>query len=193
MFDSRMEFSIDGNEQTCGTIDNKYYEAESSGSLAERLAILARNRICQARDSVVLSALRRFLTSVFPTLLERRPMSLNVCYSFCNRVTAQGSDPEINSEGLSRALDFSRLPPTGPCHSLIDHWVSPLPAQQLNMSGSLKNQCRFYWPTMRVGRCVFLTVPFRYFPIRYRTGLTSLSRWHAVSLRRPGAGRRNSS
>jgi hypothetical protein len=43
--DRMMERLMDRLVQVCDRIDDKYYEVARPGSLAERLAILARNRI----------------------------------------------------------------------------------------------------------------------------------------------------
>jgi hypothetical protein len=111
-----MDLSMEGNEQRCDTIDNKYYEAALPGSLAERLAILARNRIYQ--DFLRLCRPKPAETILDIGVSDVAGTAVNVlerCYPFRKRVTAAGIG---SGEQFRRAFPLSRLPPAGLCHSL---------------------------------------------------------------------------
>jgi SAM-dependent methyltransferase len=158
----------------CG-IDEKFYEVAGPGSLAERLAILARNRIyndflciCRPRpEETILDVGVSDVTGNLANFLERS-------YSFPSRITAVGIGAGHRFQEAFPTVRYRQIAANKPlpfADALFDIATSNAVLEHV---GSREDQRRFVAELMRVGRRVFLTVPSRYFPIEQHTSIPLL-------------------
>jgi SAM-dependent methyltransferase len=158
----------------CG-IDEKFYEVAGPGSLAERLAILARNRIyndflCICRpqpEETILDVGVSEVTGNLANFLER-------CYSFPSRITAVGIGAGHRFQEAFPAVRYREIAANEPLPFADASFDIATSNAVLEHVGSRENQRRFVAELMRVGRRVFLTVPSRYFPIEQHTSIPLL-------------------
>jgi Methyltransferase domain len=156
-------------------LDSKYYEVTRPTSLAERLLIMARDRIYDelVRQMQPNAASRIIdvgvsdVVSDGANVLERR-------YPHQFRITACG---------LGAGADFKRSFPEIRYFQIRANRKLPFPDQSFDIAvsnavlehvGSLQNQYLFVREMSRVAKRVFITVPNRFFPIEHHTAIPML-------------------
>ena len=164
-------------------VDHHYYEVAKPNSLAERILSHARDRIYD--DFVRIAAPRAHETildvgisdviGVAANVLERR-------YPHSEMITAAG---------LGAAKEFQAAFPTVAYHQILPNKKLPFESGQFDIVtsnavlehvGSFLNQREFMAELCRVGRRVYVTVPYRYFPIEHHTGIP-LVHWTETGFR----------
>ncbi len=158
-----------------GAVDSGYYEIVTPGSLAERLAIFARDRIyddfirlCRPRpEDTILDVGVSDVIGEAANMMERR-------YPYPQRLTAVE---------LGTAEEFRTTFPDVTYRQIKANEPLPFPNGAFDIAasnavlehvGSVENQLRFVSELMRVGRRVFITVPNRFFPVEPHTGIPVL-------------------
>jgi hypothetical protein len=159
-------------------VDGKYYEVARPGSVSERLAIIARDRIyadfirhCAPEpDSLLLDVGVSDVVTEAANLIER-------LYPHPERITAVG---------LGEAPDFRRAHPAVAYERVRPDAGLPFAAGQFSMAasnavlehvGSEASQRAFVAEMVRVARKAFITVPNRYFPVEHHTAIPFLHYW----------------
>lgn len=159
-------------------VDTKYYECVKPKSFAERLLVIARDRIyydfmrlCQPKQSdTILDVGVSDVINDGANMFERR-------YPCPEKVTAAGlgegaafrvAFPEVN---YVRIMPNTRLPfDDGSFDIAVANAV-------LEHVGSRANQEFFIKELFRVTRAVFISVPNRYFPVEHHTAIPFLHVW----------------
>jgi SAM-dependent methyltransferase len=155
--------------------DRKYYQVIRKGAVAERLLVLARDRIYA-------DLVRTFDPSPASTILDVGVSDvvndaanyLERLYPFPDRITACG---------LGRAPDFRESFPLVEYVQIEPDLPLPFRDQQFDLAtsnavlehvGSVLNQLRFLNELCRVGKRVFVSVPNRFFPVEHHTAIPFL-------------------
>lgn len=163
------------------THDAKYYQVAATGSLADRLAAKARNRIyrdflrlCQPcpTDTILDVGASDEMTTAANMLEQNYP-----------------HPAQITAAGLGDADAFRAAYPTMRYRQIAANKPLPFEDRQFDIVtsnavlehvGSIENQRAFLSELFRVGRRVFVTVPHRYFPVEHHTAIPLLH-WSALS------------
>lgn len=157
------------------TVDGKYYEVATPRSFAERLMVLARDRIygdfirlCRpAAQETILDVGVSDVIGDGANVLERR-------YPHQQRLTAVG---------LGAAEEFRATFPGVTYRQVVANESLPFPDKSFDIAisnavlehvGSPENQRRFVGELMRIGKRIFITVPHRLFPVEHHTGVPLL-------------------
>ncbi|MGA2612693.1 MAG: methyltransferase domain-containing protein [Spirochaetia bacterium] len=147
-------------------IDSEYYEAVAPGSFAERVAVIARDRIyndfirwcAPTEEDTILDVGVSDIITKASNALERK-------YLFPAKITAAG---------LGAGEDFQATFPAVAYYQIEAGERLPFSDGQFTIStanavlehvGSLQKQINFISELHRVARKVFITVPNRFFPI----------------------------
>ncbi|MGP9811912.1 methyltransferase domain-containing protein [Rhodopseudomonas sp. NSM] len=156
-------------------VDGKYYEVAKPASIAERLLIVARDRIYSD-----------FLTAMRPTpsctildvgvsdvisdganVLERKyPQQANL--------TACGIGEAIEFQAEFPAIPYVRIEPNARLPFADGAFDIVTSNAVLEHVGSADNQRAFVRELSRVGKKAFITVPNRYFPVEHHTAIPLL-------------------
>jgi len=156
-------------------VDSKYYEVATPRSFAERLMVLARDRIyddfirlCHpTSEETILDVGVSDVISDGANVLERR-------YPNQQRLTAVG---------LGTAREFRATFPGVTYRQVAADEALPFSDKSFDIAasnavlehvGSPANQRRFVGELMRVGKRIFITVPHRLFPVEHHTGVPFL-------------------
>lgn len=166
---------MNSNHSLSRIVDARYYEVATPRSFAERLMILARDRIyddfirlCHpTSEDTILDVGVSDVISEGANVLERR-------YPNQQRLTAVG---------LGAAEEFCATFPGVTYRQVTANESLPFPDKSFDIAasnavlehvGSPENQRRFVAELMRVGKRVFITVPHRLFPVEHHTGVPFL-------------------
>jgi hypothetical protein len=158
-----------------GEIDKKYYESAPEGSIAERLMIVARDKIFNdfmslCRPSPTDAILDVGISDVVndaANLLER-------AYPYPRNITAVG---------LGEALEFQKAYPEVRYQQIQPGNALPFADRQFRFAmsnavlehvGSVEGQKAFINEMLRVADKVFVTVPNRFFPVEHHTAIPFL-------------------
>jgi hypothetical protein len=156
-------------------VDGKYYQVAQAQSLAERLAIRARDRIYEdflrlcrpdGQDSILDVGASDVMNDA-ANVLERR-------YSRPERLTAVGLGEGSAFRATFPAVRYvqvvanERLPFDDAAFDIVTSNAV------LEHVGSRQNQAHFVAELMRVGRRGFITVPHRFFPVEHHTAIPFL-------------------
>jgi hypothetical protein len=163
------------NMQKSGVIDGKYYEVAPPRSFAERLVILARERIyydffrlCRPQpEETILDVGVSDVTGEAPNVLERR-------YPFPDRITAAGMGPGDDFRAAFPRVTYQQITSSWPLPFADGSFDIATSNAVLEHVGSEENQRRFVAELMRIGRRVFVIVPLRYFPVEHHTSIPLL-------------------
>jgi len=159
-------------------VDGKYYEVISSGGIAERLLVVARDRLYAdfleythvERGEKILDVGVSDVISTGANVLERN-------YPYPSDITACG---------ISTAPDFVAAFPNIRYVQIIPNQRLPFEDGEFEVAtanavlehvGSHQNQLDFVAELARVSRKAFLTVPNRLFPIEHHTSIPFLHYW----------------
>jgi len=156
-------------------IDGRYYQVARPGSIAERLVVLARDRVFQdfmrlaapdARSSILDVGVSDVVGEA-ANVLERK-------YPYLDRVTAVG---------LGEAQQFRAAFPSVAYRQIAAGQALPFADASFDIAtsnavlehvGSVAAQGTFLAELVRVARVVFVSVPHRYFPVEHHTGIPLL-------------------
>jgi hypothetical protein len=164
-----------GGPPLAGPVDGKYYEVAKPASLAEKIAIRARDRIytdfmrlCRpaAQDSVLDVGVSDVVGEA-ANVLERR-------YPYPQRITAVGLGSGEDFHAAYPAVTYRQIEANQKLpfdDGAIDIVTSNAVLEHV---GSAEGQRRFVAELMRVGRRGFVTVPHRFFPVEHHTGIPLL-------------------
>lgn len=160
------------------SLDERYYEVVSPGSIAERLAL-------RARDRMYVDFMQQCEPEVSSTLLDVGASDvITAAANFIERLYPYPQ--QITAAGLSAAPEFKVAFPTVSYVEITANQALPFPDGHFSIAmsnavlehvGSGEHQRRFVAELMRVGRQVFITVPHRYFPVEHHTGIPLLHYW----------------
>ena len=158
-----------------GPVDGRYYEVAKPRSLAERLTILARDRIyedfirlCRPRpEETILDVGVSDVIGDAANLIERR-------YPHPRRLTAVGLGTAEEFRAAFPDITYRRIRANEPLPFADGAFDIAASNAVLEHVGSTENQLRFVTELMRVGRRVFITVPNRFFPLEHHTGIPLL-------------------
>ena len=162
------------SEQT----DRKYYQNIRRGGVAERLLVLARDRIyadlihaCDPTPaSTILDVGVSDVVNDAANLLER-------LYPFPDRITACGLGGAPDFRSTFPRIDYVQIEPDRPLPFRDRQFDIATSNAVLEHVGSVPNQIRFLNELCRVGKTVFVSVPNRYFPIEHHTAIPFLHWW----------------
>lgn len=157
------------------TVDDRYYEVMKPGSLAERLAVIARVRIYQdflrlcrpGDDDRILDVGVSDVVGEAANLLERR-------YPHPRRLTAAGLGEAREFRKAFPEISYRRIAAGRPLPFADGEFAVAASNAVLEHVGSGEAQRRFVAELLRVGRKIFITVPNRYFPVEPHTGIPFL-------------------
>jgi hypothetical protein len=161
--------------------DEQYYEVVRPGSLAEILALKARDRIyadflriCapEAASSILDVGVSDVITSA-ANFLER-------LYPHPDRITAVGLGEAHDFAAAFPAIRYVQIAPQGRLPFSEDAFSIATSNAVLEHVGALEHQHRFVEELARVARKVFISVPNRYFPVEPHTGIPLLHFWDAT-------------
>ncbi len=163
------------DDDTLYSNDAKYYEAVTPDSLAERLAVWARDRIyddfcrvCRPQpEETILDVGVSQVIGAAANALERR-------YPYPDRITAAGLGPGDEFRAAFPRVAFQRIAPNQPLPFADASFDIVTSNAVLEHVGSRDNQRRFVAELMRVGRRAFVTVPHRFFPVEHHTAVPLL-------------------
>ena len=159
------------------TVDQRYYEVATPGSLSERLMI-------RARDDMYSDFIRTCSPKASDTILDIGVSDvLNEGANLLERLYPHRS--QITACGLGEATEFQRNFPEVNYRQI--QAGAPLPFSDkcfdiatsnavLEHVGGVEKQRQFVAELTRVSRRAFLTVPHRYFPVEHHTGIP-LAHW----------------
>jgi hypothetical protein len=163
---------------TADHVDHKYYQVLAPQSLAERLAI-------RARDQIYADFVRLCRPSAGDTVLDLGVSDVvndaaNVVerlYPFPHKVTAAGLGSGADFRAAYPAVSYVRIEP---------HRRLPFPDKAFDVAasnavlehvGSHEQQQFFVDEITRVAKRVFVTVPHRFFPVEHHTAIPLLHFW----------------
>jgi hypothetical protein len=155
--------------------DEKYYQVTGAGSVGERLLIIARDRIygdfarcCRPQQS---STILDFGVS-------------DVVNDGANVIERKYPQPEnITAVGLSNAPAFRAEYPAVRYVQIAPHAKLPFADKEFDIAtsnavlehmGSRANQYSMITELLRVARQIFVTVPYRFFPVEHHTAIPLL-------------------
>lgn len=158
-----------------GAVDGRYYEVATPRSLAERLTILARDRIyddfirlCRPRpEDTILDVGVSDVIGEAANVIERR-------YPYPQRLTAVGLGTAEEFRAAFPDVTYRQIRANEPLPFADGAFDIAASNAVLEHVGSAENQLRFVAELMRVGRRVFITVPNRFFPLEHHTGIPLL-------------------
>lgn len=154
------------------TVDQRYYQAVTPGSLAERLAVRARDGIYRdfirharpAPSSTILDVGVSDVTGEAANVLERK-------YPHLDRVTAVGLGVADEFQTAFSQVAYRQIGP-GEKLPFGDHAFDIAASNAvLEHVGSEAAQRLFVAELVRVARTVFISVPHRFFPVEHHTAI----------------------
>ena len=166
-----------------GQIDGKFYQVFSTGSLSERLLIMARDRIyshflelCQPTEkSAILDVGVSDVLEFGANALERK-------YPYQDRLTAVGLGEAIEFQKTFPKVRYERITAGEPLPFKDGEFDIGTSNAVLEHVGSVENQQAFVKEICRVSRRVYVTVPHRFFPVEHHTALP-FAHWNDGSFR----------
>lgn len=156
-------------------VDKKYYEVARPHSLAERVAIRARDRM-----------FRDFVQICRPTPSDRilDVGVSDVVTDAANMLERLYPHPsQITAAGIGLAMEFQAAFPEIRYQQIEANKPLPFPDRSFDIVtsnavlehvGSPGKQSEFLAELLRVGRRIFVTVPHRFFPVEHHTGVPIL-------------------
>ena len=161
-----------------GRVDEKYYQAMPSRSLAERLTIAARDRIYEdfirycrpAPHDTILDVGVSDVVNDAANMLERQ-------YPYPDRITALGLGGGEEFRAAFPKTAYTRIEPNQRLPFTDKSFAVAASNAVLEHVGSARDQAFFVSELTRVAAKVFVSVPNRYFPIEHHTAIPLLHFW----------------
>lgn len=158
--------------------DEKYYQVVRAGSLTERLAVRARDRLynefircCEPTGTTtILDVGVSDVVNAAANVLERH-------YPYPHQITAVGLGDGREFHAAFPDIAYVRIQPNKPLPFADKQFDVATANAVLEHVGSQHNQRRFLSELTRVARQVFVTVPNRYFPVEHHTALPLVHFW----------------
>lgn len=164
-----------------GEIDKKYYESAPVGSIAERLMIIARDKIYNDFMSLCRpSSTDTILDVGISDVVNDAANLLERAYPHPRNITAIG---------LGEAVEFQRAYPKVRYRQIVAGDPLPFSDRQFRFAmsnavlehlGSVEEQKKFIHEMLRVADKVFVTVPNRFFPVEHHTAIP-FCQWNELS------------
>jgi len=160
---------------TVDLVDSQYYEVAKSGSLAEKVTELARDRIYED-----------FIGICRPSGLDKiLDVGVSDIGGDAANVVERRYSPQRNltAVGLGDGHEFRKTFPEIDYRKVVADQPLPFPDRSFDIVtsnavlehvGSFEKQRFFVSELLRVGGRVFITVPNRYFPIEHHTAIPFL-------------------
>ena len=156
-------------------VDERYYEAATPGSVSERVAVLARNRVyadflrcCrpQASDTILDVGVSDVINDA-ANVLERE-------YAHPRQITAAGLGAGTAFRAAFPLVHYTRISANEPLPFPDKAFDIAAANAVLEHVGSRANQEAFVAELLRVAGTVFITVPHRFFPVEHHTAIPLL-------------------
>ncbi len=162
-------------------VDQRYYEAATPNSVAERVAIRARDRIFHDFMRVVQPAATATILDVgVSDVIGPAANVIERCYPHPHMITAAGLGEALAFKAAFPAVGYHQIRANVPL-PFADHAFDVATSNAvLEHVGSLANQRFFVSELCRVSRQVFITVPHRFFPVEHHTNIP-LMHWMNAS------------
>jgi hypothetical protein len=162
-----------------GPLDAKYYQVAKPATLAERILILARDRIYRdfiesmhpsAGSTIADVGISDFL-SAGANVLERK-------YPHQRQITACGISDAEEFRAAFPQVRYCRIEPNRSLPFADATFTIATSNAVLEHLGSHENQILFIRELCRIAARVFISVPNKYFPIEHHTGIPLLHYYH---------------
>jgi hypothetical protein len=158
--------------------DEEYYQVAPPHSLGERLAIAARDRIyadmlrhCRPdRSAMILDVGVSDVVTDAANMLERK-------YPHPERITAAGLGEGLAFRAAYPKVAYRRIKPNKRLPFAAKTFDLAVSNAVLEHVGSETSQVAFVRELVRVAKCVFISVPNRYFPVEHHTMIPLLHFW----------------
>jgi hypothetical protein len=156
-------------------VDRHYYEVATLGSISERITAIARDRIyadflrlCAptAQDKILDVGVSDVVGDA-ANVIERR-------YPQQEQITAAGLGAGDEFKLSFQKIQYRQIVANKPLPFDDGAFDIVTSNAVLEHVGSSENQRAFVSEAFRVGRCVFITVPHRFFPIEHHTAIPFL-------------------
>ena len=162
-------------------LDGRYYQVAKPGSLAERLAIIARDRIYRdfvrlsrpTPDSTILDVGVSDIITAAANMLEQK-------YPHSAKITAVGLGAAPQFQARFPVVTYRQIAPGEPLPFADRSFDIATSNAVLEHVGSEEAQAAFVGELVRVANCVFITVPHRFFPVEHHTAIPLLH-WRDAS------------
>ncbi|MDE2581841.1 MAG: methyltransferase domain-containing protein [Rhodospirillales bacterium] len=153
-------------------VDTKYYEVVEASSLAQRLAMVARQRMHADFLSLCNPLPGETILDVgVSDVMRDEANMLERSYAFPEAITAVGlGDARPFQEAFPR-VRYLRIEPNKPLPFADKAFDISVSNAVLEHVGSVEDQRRLVSELFRVGRRSFVTVPHRFFPVEHHTGI----------------------
>ena len=156
-------------------VDQRYYQVAKPASLAERMVVLARDRIYRdfmllARPTAASTILDVGVSDVVgeaANVLERK-------YPYLEQITAVGLGSARQFQSSFPQVAYRQIVPGEPLPFADSSFDVATSNAVLEHVGSVDAQVAFVAELARVARCVFVSVPHRFFPVEHHTGIPVL-------------------
>lgn len=153
-------------------VDRKYYQAVPADSFAERILVVARERIFRDLMACMRPApADRILDVGVSDVINDGANVLERSYPHQDKITACGIGEGQDFQAAFAEVSYVRIEPNARLPFNDDSFDIATSNAVLEHVGSFENQAFFVQELCRVGRRVFISVPNRYFPIEHHTAL----------------------
>ncbi len=161
-----------GTRDVSDLVDEKYYQAVSSNSVAERLLVTARDRIY--RDFMARmrpSPSDRILDVGVSDVVNDGANVLERSYPHRRSITACGLGEGRTFQLAFPDVDYVRIAPNERLPFDDNSFAVATANAVLEHVGSFEQQSEFVRELCRVAQRVFISVPNRFFPVEHHTAL----------------------
>lgn len=156
-------------------IDQEYYKSVPPGSLAERLLLIARDRIFRDFTSHMHpSAEDQILDVGVSDVINDGANALERSYPHQEKITACGLGAGIEFKAAFPLCRYVQIEPNTRLPFADNSFDVATSNAVLEHVGSHDNQMLFVKELCRVARRVFITVPNKFFPVEHHTALPLL-------------------
>ena len=158
-------------------VDGRYYEVVKTGGIAARLARIARERMHALFPELCAPGPdTRILDVGVSDVLRDEANMLERSHAWPEAITAVGLGEARAFQAAFPAVHYQRIAAGTPLPFADGAFDIAVSNAVLEHVGSAAAQRAFLAELFRVGRCVFVTVPNRFFPIEHHTAIP-LAHW----------------